>query len=176
MNARNEKGAKNDLHSTSEVNTGTDLAKLLDWNAGATPNVREVWTHKQFALLFNNHILHEGTLFAFNEKRRGHTEFTALDATTGEARRAESDASFAALTGKCYATPTLANGLLYLRNNAGEIAAYDLRPANPARAKPVASSSPSAKIRPSAVPIPGFGIIDLGGWRAAHPRLGSGSP
>lgn len=154
-------------HRILVSNTGTDLAKLLDWDAGATPNVREVWTHKQFALLFNNPILHDGTLFAFNEKRRGHTEFTALDAATGETRwvsdavpigtfiladghwifltregeavlapasRAglKATARFPALTGKCYATPTLANGLLYLRNNAGEIAAYDLQPATAA--------------------------------------------
>jgi hypothetical protein len=36
-------------------------------------------------------------------------------------------ARFKAVDGKCYATPTLANGRLYVRSNAGEIAAYDLR-------------------------------------------------
>ncbi len=34
---------------------------------------------------------------------------------------------FKALEGKCYATPALAAGCLYVRNNAGEIAAFDLR-------------------------------------------------
>ncbi|HEX8311178.1 MAG TPA: PQQ-binding-like beta-propeller repeat protein, partial [Chthoniobacteraceae bacterium] len=67
-------------------NTGTDLAKLLDWDLGAEPKVREVWSHKQFALLFNNPILHGEQLFAFNEKRRGHHEFTCLDAASGETR------------------------------------------------------------------------------------------
>jgi len=36
-------------------------------------------------------------------------------------------ARFKALEGKCYATPALAGGRLFVRNNAGEIAAFDLR-------------------------------------------------
>jgi outer membrane protein assembly factor BamB len=36
-------------------------------------------------------------------------------------------AHFQAVEGKCYATPTLANGRLYVRSNAGELAAFDLR-------------------------------------------------
>ncbi len=149
-------------HKLLVSNTGTDLAKLLDWDAGSVPNVREVWTHKQFALLFNNAILHEGALFAFNEKRRGHVEFTCLDAATGESRWVSDTvpigtfiladghwifltrdgesvlapatldalkpaARFKAVEGKCYATPTLANGRLFVRSNAGEIYAFDLR-------------------------------------------------
>jgi hypothetical protein len=37
-------------------------------------------------------------------------------------------ARFHALNGKCYATPTLAAGHLYVRSNSGEVAAFDLRP------------------------------------------------
>jgi outer membrane protein assembly factor BamB len=150
-------------HRILVSNTGTDLAKLLDWDAGDTPNVHEVWSHKQFAMLFNNPIVTAGTLFAFNEKRRGHVEFTAIDAATGESRWV-SDAAplgtfiladgswiflsregeavlapasatelkptgrFQAVEGKCYATPTLANGRLYVRSNEGVVNAYDLRP------------------------------------------------
>lgn len=44
-------------------------------------------------------------------------------------------ARFKALEGKCYATPTIANGRLYVRNNAGELAAFDVKaaPASAAR-------------------------------------------
>ncbi|MDB6152379.1 MAG: Kelch repeat-containing protein [Chthoniobacteraceae bacterium] len=150
-------------HRILVSNTGIDPAKLLDWDLGETPNVREVWSHKQFALLFNNPILTQGALFGFNEKRSGHVEFTCLDAATGESRWVSDavpvgtfiladghwifltragevilapstletlsvKAQFKALEGKCYATPTLASGVLYVRNNAGEIAAFDLRP------------------------------------------------
>ena len=34
---------------------------------------------------------------------------------------------FKALEGKCYATPTLASGHLFVRSNTGEVAAFDLR-------------------------------------------------
>ena len=124
--------------------------------------MHDVWAHKQFAILFNNPILHENALFAFNEKRSGHVEFTCVDADTGESRWV-SDAApigtfilsdghwlfftrhgevvlapastaelkpierFQAIEGKCYATPTLANGRLFVRNNAGELAAYDVK-------------------------------------------------
>ncbi|MCW5557532.1 MAG: PQQ-binding-like beta-propeller repeat protein [Verrucomicrobiae bacterium] len=37
-------------------------------------------------------------------------------------------AKFQAVGGKCYATPALAGGILVVRNNDGEVAAYDLRP------------------------------------------------
>jgi outer membrane protein assembly factor BamB len=67
-------------------NTGTDPARLLAWDLGETPNVREVWAQRQFAMLFNNAILHEGCLFGFNEKRQGRSEFTCLDSATGEIR------------------------------------------------------------------------------------------
>ncbi len=36
-------------------------------------------------------------------------------------------ARFPALEGKCYATPALDGGRLYVRSNAGEVAAFDLR-------------------------------------------------
>lgn len=149
-------------HRILVSNTSEAFARLLDWDDKAEPNVRESWKNQQFALLFNNPILLDGTLFAFNEKRRGHTEFTAVDAQTGESRWV-SDAApigtfiladrhwifltregevvlapvsaegvkpiarFKAFEGKCYATPTLANGRLYVRSNEGELAAYDLR-------------------------------------------------
>lgn len=149
-------------HRILVSNTGTDEAALLDWDAGAAPNVRAAWTHKQFALLFNTAIPHDGCLFAFNEKRRGHHEFTCVDATTGTSRwvsdavptstfiladghwiflthdgeivlapataeELKPSARFKAAEGKCYATPTLANGRLYVRSNAGDLAAFDLR-------------------------------------------------
>lgn len=73
-------------HKVLVSNTGTDPARLLDWDMADDANVREVWAHKQFALLFNNPILQDGHLFAFNEKRRGHIEFTCVDAATGESK------------------------------------------------------------------------------------------
>lgn len=149
-------------HRILVSNTTEAFARLLDWDDKPEPHVRESWQNQQFALLFNNPILLDGTLFAFNEKRRGHTEFTAVDAQKGESRWVSDAvpigtfiladrhwifltregevvlapasaedlkpiARFKALDGKCYATPTLANGRLYLRSNAGELAAYDLR-------------------------------------------------
>jgi outer membrane protein assembly factor BamB len=150
-------------HRILVSNTSSDeSAALLDWDAGATPNVHPAWKHKQFALLFNSAIPLDGCLFAFNEKRRGHHEFTCVDAATGESRwvsdavptstfiLADSHwifltrvgevilapatttepkpiARFKALDGKCYATPTLANGRLFVRDNAGALAAFDLR-------------------------------------------------
>jgi outer membrane protein assembly factor BamB len=71
-------------HRVLVSNTGTDLAALLEWDA--TGDARPAWTHKQFALLFNSAIAHDGALFGYNEKRRGHHEFTCLDAATGETR------------------------------------------------------------------------------------------
>jgi hypothetical protein len=38
---------------------------------------------------------------------------------------------FKAVEGKCYTTPAIANGRLHVRNNAGEIAAFDRRTAGP---------------------------------------------
>lgn len=146
-------------------NTGTDPARLLAWDLGNTPNVRDVWEQRQFAMLFNNAILHEGCLFGFNEKRQGRSEFTRLDAASGEilwvsdavpigtfilagkhwifltragevvlapttSEGLKPTARFAALEGKCYATPALADGLLYVRSNTGEVAAFDLRGGN----------------------------------------------
>jgi len=157
-------------HRILVSNTGDPLAKLLDWDLGATPNVRPAWSNQQFALLFNNAILRDGSLFAFNEKRRGHVEFTCVDAATGEnrwvsdavpigtfiqaddhwlfltrdgevvlapasARELKAIGRFKALEGKCYATPTLANGRLFVRSNAGELAAFDLKPATPTAAR-----------------------------------------
>lgn len=149
-------------HRILVSNTSTDeSAALLDWDAGAAPNVRPAWKHKQFALLFNTAIPLGGCLFAFNEKRRGHHEFTCVDATTGATRwvsdsvptstfiladghwifltrdgeivfapatseELKPGARFKAVEGKCYATPTLANGRLYVRTNAGELVAFDL--------------------------------------------------
>jgi len=154
-------------HRILVSNTSADeSAALLDWDTGETPNPRCIWKHKQFALLFNSAIPLDGHLFAYNEKRRGHHEFTCVDAATGETRwvsdavptgtfiladghwlilTREGDlalapantvglkpaARFHALDGKCYATPTLAAGRLYVRNNAGDIAAFDLRPSLP---------------------------------------------
>ncbi len=157
-------------HRILVSNTSEAFARLLDWDLATEPNVRIVWQNQQFAMLFNQPILLDDTLFAFNEKRRGHVEFTAVDAQTGEnrwvsdavpigtfiladghwifltregevvlapasAKELKPIARFKALEGKCYATPTLANGRLYVRSNAGELAAYDLRatPASAAR-------------------------------------------
>ncbi|MEQ1859536.1 MAG: PQQ-binding-like beta-propeller repeat protein [Chthoniobacteraceae bacterium] len=155
-------------HRILVSNTGTDEAALLDWDAGAATNVRAAWTHKQFALLFNTAIPHDGCLFAFNEKRRGHHEFTCVDAATGVSRwvsdavptstfiladghwlfltrdgevviaptsiaELKPGARFKAVEGRCYATPTLANGRLYVRTNAGDLAAFDLRASAQAR-------------------------------------------
>lgn len=149
-------------HRILVSNTTEAFARLLDWDDNAEPNVRVSWQNQQFSLLFNNPILLDGALFAFNEKRRSHTEFTAVDAQKGESRWVSdavpigtfilSDrhwifltregevvlapasaeelkpiARFKAFEGKCYATPTLANGRLYVRSNAGELTAYDLR-------------------------------------------------
>jgi outer membrane protein assembly factor BamB len=151
-------------HRILVSNTGDPFAKLLDWDLGTTPNVRAAWQNQQFALLFNNAILRDGALFAFNEKRRGHVEFTCVDAATGENRwvsdtvptgtfiladdhwlfltregevvvapvsaaELKPSARFQALAGKCYTTPTLANGRLYVRNNTGELAAFELKAA-----------------------------------------------
>ncbi len=148
-------------HRILVSNTSEAFARLLDWDPGATPNVRVAWTNQQFAQLFNNAILLDGCLFAFNEKRRSPVEFTCVDAATGEGRWVSDAvpigtfvladghwlfltregevvvapasatalkpiARFKALEGKCYATPTLANGRLYVRSNAGELAAFDL--------------------------------------------------
>lgn len=149
-------------HRILVSNTSEAFARLLDWDLGAEPNVHVAWKNQQFALLFNNPILYRDSLFAFNEKRRGHTEFTCLDAQTGESRWVSdavpigtfilSDdhwifltregevvlapasstelkpiARFKAFDEKCYATPTLANGRLFVRDNAGNLIAYDLR-------------------------------------------------
>ncbi len=148
-------------HRLLVSNTSEPLARLLDWDVGKVPGVREVWSNQQFALLFNNPILHDRSLFAFNEKRRGHVEFTCLDAETGQSRWVSDAvpigtfiladahwifltregeavlapattrglkpiARFKAVADKCYATPALANGRLYLRSNTGEISAYEL--------------------------------------------------
>jgi outer membrane protein assembly factor BamB len=153
-------------HRVLVSNTSVEMAALLDWDSGPAPNVRPAWQHKQFALLFNSAVAHEGCLFAFNEKRRGHHEFTCVDAATGAthwvsdavptstflladghwlfltregevvlapatARALKPTARFQALEGKCYATPTLAAGRLYVRDNTGALAAFDLRPPPP---------------------------------------------
>jgi len=149
-------------HRILVSNTSEAFARLLDWDTGATPNVRPAWSNQQFALLFNNAILLDGRLFAFNEKRRSPVEFSCVDAATGETRWTSDSvpigtfvlsdghwlfltregevvlapasatelkpvARFKALDGKCYATPTLADGRLYVRNNAGELAAFDIK-------------------------------------------------
>jgi len=155
-------------HRILVSNTGVDQAALLDWDAADNANVHAVWTHKQFAQLFNSAIPYAGSLFAFNEKRRGHNEFTCVNAETGESRwvsdaiptstfiladkhwilltrdgevilaqasaeNATPLARFKAVEGKCYATPTLADGRLYVRSNTGDLAAFDLRPTGPAK-------------------------------------------
>lgn len=149
-------------HRLLITNTGAGPAELVDWDMGAAPQVRGVWQSKQFELLFNNAIATEGSLFAFNEQKRGVNEFVCLDANTGETRwtadtvpigtfvlsdghwlfltrqgevviapvskeKLEPAARFQALPGKSYSTPTLAAGRLYVRNNEGELAAFDLR-------------------------------------------------
>lgn len=153
-------------HRILVSNTGTDLASLLDWKSAGDSEMHAVWQHKQFALLFNSAIAHDGSLFAFNEKRRGHHEFTCVNAENGESRWVSDTvptstfiladghwifltrdgevviapasnagvqpiARFKAVEGKCYATPTLASGRLYVRSNGGDIAAFDLRQAKP---------------------------------------------
>jgi hypothetical protein len=148
-------------HRILVSNTGIQPAALLDWNPAEPGEVHPVWENKQFSLLFNSPIVTDESVFAFNEKRRGHDEFTCLDAATGEARWV-SDAvktgtfiladghwiflardgevilapatkeglkpggRFQAVEGKCYATPTLAGGRLFVRNNAGDLAVYGL--------------------------------------------------
>ncbi|EDY20560.1 Kelch repeat-containing protein [Chthoniobacter flavus Ellin428] len=149
-------------HRILVSNSSEPFARLLDWDLAAEPNVRVAWKNQQFALLFNNPILYRDCLFAFNEKRRSVTEFTCLNAETGEAHwvtdtvpigtfilsddhwifltregevvlapasvtELKPAARFKALDGKCYATPTLANGRLFVRDNAGTLNAYDLR-------------------------------------------------
>ncbi len=157
-------------HRILVSNTTEAFARLLDWDLGAEPNVRAAWQNQQFAMLFNQPILLDDTLFAFNEKRRGHVEFTAVNAQTGENRwvsdavpigtfiladghwifltregevvlapasatELKPVARFNALDGKCYATPTLAGGRLFVRNNAGELAAFDLKAPTTAAAR-----------------------------------------
>ncbi len=154
-------------HRVLVSNTSEAFARLLDWDSGETPNVRPAWSNQQFALLFNNPILLDGCLFAFNEKRRSPVEFACVDATTGETRwtsdavpigtfilsdgywifltregevvlapasekELKPAAKFKAVEGKCYATPTLANGRLYTRNNAGDLVAFDASSASAA--------------------------------------------
>jgi len=112
-------------------------------------------------MLFNNAVLHENCLFGFNEKHGSRSEFTCLDAATGEIRwvsdavpigvfilsddhwifltragevvlapattkELKPTARFQALEGKCYATPALAEGRLFVRSNKGEVVAFDL--------------------------------------------------
>jgi outer membrane protein assembly factor BamB len=149
-------------HRILVSNTGIQPAVLLDWNPAEPGEMHSVWENKQFSLLFNSPIVLDDSVFGFNEKRRGHDEFTCLDAATGEARWV-SDAvktgtfiladghwiflardgevilapatkeglkptgRFQAVEGKCYATPTLAGGRLFVRNNAGDLSVYDLR-------------------------------------------------
>lgn len=149
-------------HRILVSNTGVQPATLLDWNPASEGDLNPVWENKQFSLLFNSPIVTDGSVFGFNEKRRGHDEFTCLDAGTGETRWV-SDAvktgtfiladghwiflardgevilapatkdglkvigRFQGVEGKCYATPTLAGGRLFVRNNAGDVAVYDLR-------------------------------------------------
>jgi outer membrane protein assembly factor BamB len=149
-------------HRILVSNTSEAFARLLDWDDSDAPNVRVAWKNQQFALLFNNPIVLDGVLYAFNEKRRDPPAFTALDAQTGETRwtsdavptgtfiladkhwifltrsgevllapasaeELKPTARFQALEGKCYATPALAGGRLYVRSNAGELAAFDLK-------------------------------------------------
>ena len=149
-------------HRILVSNSSEPFARLLDWDLGAEPNVRVTWKNQQFTILFNNPILYRDSLFAFNEKRGGRTEFTCLDAQTGESRwvtdavplgtfiladdhwiffsregevvlapaslsEPKPVARFKAFEGKCYATPALAGGRLYVRDNAGTLIAYDLR-------------------------------------------------
>jgi len=63
-------------------NTGADPAALVDWAADGKP----AWTHADFAQLFNQAILHDGCLFAFNERKRNAGEFVSVDAATGATR------------------------------------------------------------------------------------------
>ena len=153
-------------HRILASNTGTDPATLLDWQprpAAPGGEMTPVWENRQFALLFNSAIVADGCIFGFNEKRRGHHEFTCLDASTGATRwvsdaiptstfirvgghwifltregeviiapaddkQPAAIARFRALEGKCYASPAFAAGRLFVRDNAGEIAAFNLRP------------------------------------------------
>lgn len=73
-------------HRILVSNTGTDQAALLDWDLQPEANAHPSWQQKQFALLFNSAIPYKNSLFAFNEKRRGHDEFTCVDAASGESR------------------------------------------------------------------------------------------
>jgi outer membrane protein assembly factor BamB len=141
-------------------NTGTEPAVLLAIGGGH--ELSPAWTHKQFALLFNSPIVHGSSVFAFNEKRRGHHEFTCIDSANGETRWVSDAvatstfiatdshwifltrdgelalapaseeglrviAKFSALPGKTYATPALVDGRIFVRNNEGEVAAFDAR-------------------------------------------------
>lgn len=142
-------------------NSGTNAATLVG-PGDAGPRAK--WSSADLSLLFNNAILRDGRLFAFNELRRGVNEFNGLDAATGQklwssdavplgtfilsdghwvflTRNAEvvlapaaadglrPAARFQALGGRTYATPALAADVLVVKNNDGEVAAFDLRPA-----------------------------------------------
>ncbi|MFN0068043.1 MAG: PQQ-binding-like beta-propeller repeat protein [Limisphaerales bacterium] len=142
-------------------NSGTNAAVLMGFADG---QARAAWRSADLSLLFNNAVLRDGRLFAFNELRRGVNEFNALDAATGRklwtsdsvplgtfilsdghwvfltrtcevvlapaaADGLRPAARFQALGGRTYATPALAEGALVVKNNDGEMAAFDLRPA-----------------------------------------------
>jgi outer membrane protein assembly factor BamB len=51
-----------------------------------------------------------------------------LHLLTPSAESFDSQASAQVFSGKCWTAPTLANGNLYLRNAAGDLAAFDLKP------------------------------------------------
>jgi outer membrane protein assembly factor BamB len=57
-------------------NTATNAAVLAGPDGAA-------WRNGEFAQLFNNAVLRDGRLFAFNEQRRGVNEFRCVDAATG---------------------------------------------------------------------------------------------
>lgn len=69
-------------HRILVSNTGADPAALVDWTTDNKP----AWTHADFAQLFNQAILHDGCLFAFNERKRNTGEFVCVDAVTGTTR------------------------------------------------------------------------------------------
>ena len=114
-------------HRILVSNTSEAFARLLDWDIGPEPKVRVAWKNQQFALLFNNPILRDGTLFAFNEKRRDPVEFTALDAQTGGIRWVSDAVPIG--------TFILADGHWIFLTRAGEVV---LAPASAEGLKPIA--------------------------------------
>jgi len=87
--------------------------RCLDWNTGATK-----WSRAGLGV--GSLISSSGKLIALGESG----ELAVLEATPAGYKEL---ARTQKLAGKCWAAPVLANGLLYLRNMAGDLVCLDLR-------------------------------------------------